>query len=156
MASQNLVSAVITPEKKAELLALIGEIGKKLDFLTSLGRSDIQALVKVGNSYSPFLEKAWRAVNDHPDIMPKLFNLEEFNNDYLLAKNLADIGEQLKTLSEAVQNTLLAASSDTMVGALEVYAAIKANSDRVPGLKAVGSEMMQFFKKTRTKAAQMA
>jgi hypothetical protein len=156
MASQNLVSATISPEAKAEILGKLGEVRQRLDFLKSLDRGEIQALVKVGNGFAPFLEKAYRAVNDHPDIMPRLFDLGEFNNDYLLFKDLTDIGEQLKSLSEAVQNTLLAVGSDAMVGALEIYAAIKSGSDRVPGLKVASGEMMEFFKKAKAKGAQAA
>jgi hypothetical protein len=154
MASQNLVSATISPEAKAEVLGKLADIRKRLDFLKPLDRSEIHALVKVGNGFSPFLEKAHRAVNDHPEIMPRLFDLAEFNNDYSLFRDLADIGEVLKALSEGVQNTLLAAGSDSMIGALEIYAAIKSGSDKVPGLKVAGSEMSEFFKRAKAKGAQ--
>jgi hypothetical protein len=156
MASQNLVSATLAPEAKAEVIAKIAEIRKRLDFLKSLSPEEIQALVKVGNGFSPFLEKAHRVVNDHPDIMPKLFDLTEFNADYQLFKDLVDIGEQLKALSEGVQNTLLAAGSDAMMGALEIYAAIKSGSAKLPGLKVSEAEMMEFFKRGKAKGAQAA
>jgi hypothetical protein len=152
MASQNLVSASLAPEAKADVLAKIAEIGKELDFLKSLNSDEIQALVKVGNGFAPFLEKAHRAVNDHPDIMPRVFDLPEFNKDYQLFKDLSDISGRLQALSEGVQNTLLAAGSDAMVGALEIYASIKSGSAKVPGLKVSEGEMMEFFKKSKPRA----
>jgi hypothetical protein len=39
---------------------------------------------------------------------------------------------------------------------LEIYAAVKSGSDKVPGLKVAGSEMSEFFKKTKAKVAQTA
>jgi hypothetical protein len=62
----------------------------------------------------------------------------------------------LGLVEEIRKDYLLAASSDAMVEALEVYAAVKAGIDRVPGLQAAASEMAQFFKKTKAKTATMA
>jgi hypothetical protein len=80
--------------------ATLFRIKGRLNFLKPLDSAQLQGLVKVGNGYSPFLEKAYRGVNAHPDIMPRLFDLAEFNNDYLLAKDLSEISDQLKSLSE--------------------------------------------------------
>ena len=38
-----------------------------------------------------------------------------------------------------------------MAGALEVYAAVKQNRDKVPGLNVVADEMAEFFKKAKKK-----
>ena len=43
-----------------------------------------------------------------------------------------------------------------MSSALEVYAAVKQNRDKVPGLNVVAEEMSEFFKKAKKKAAQPA
>lgn len=53
-------------------------------------------MVKVGNGFSPFLEKAYRAVNDHPDIMPKLFDLAEFNMMEFFKKSKAKGAQAVK------------------------------------------------------------
>ena len=45
----------------------------------------------------------------------------------------------------------MAVSSDAITGALEVYSAVKQNSDRVPGLKVAATEMSEFFKRTKKK-----
>jgi hypothetical protein len=153
MAMQNLVSAAITSETKADILAKIAEIRTKLDFLTSMSNQDLQGLFKVGNNFAPFLEKARDSANANPDIMSRVFNLEEFNRDYQLLKDLTAIGNQLKQLSDAVQNTLQAVGSDAMAEALEVYAAVKHNADRIPGLKVAATDMGEFFKKQKPKSA---
>jgi hypothetical protein len=154
MASQNLVSAEITAATMAEFLAAIADMRKKLPFLTSLKPDELKSLIKVGNGFAPFLDKAHRSVNDNPDIMPKLFDLAEFNRDYQLTRDLTEICEQLESLCEGVRNTLSAVGSDALVASLEIYAAAKANSDRVSGLKVAAAEMGEFFKKTRAKTSQ--
>ena len=46
----------------------------------------------------------------------------------------------------------MAVSSDAITGALEIYSAVKQNSDRVPGLQVAATEMAEFFKRTRKKS----
>lgn len=84
MPNQNLVSASLSPEAKAAVLADFADIKKRLDFLTSLDEKYIKGLFKAGNGYAPLLDKAYRAVSEHPDIMPRVFSLEEFKRDYEL------------------------------------------------------------------------
>jgi len=43
-----------------------------------------------------------------------------------------------------------------MVAALEVYAAVKQNKDKVPGLAVVADQMAEFFAKTKTKTISAA
>jgi len=45
MATQNLVSATIAPDAKADILAKLADIRGKLTFLMSLKPSDIQSMV---------------------------------------------------------------------------------------------------------------
>jgi len=66
MATQNLVSASITPETKADILAKLADIRAKLDFLMSLKTGDTQSLIKVGNNYAPFLEKVNATLDSYP------------------------------------------------------------------------------------------
>ncbi len=152
MAAQNLVSATLSAEAKSDILAKIAEIKGQLTFLTSMSSEDIHGLFKVGNNFAPFLDKARDAVNVNPDIMPRVFSLDEFNRDYLLLKDLTAIGNQLKQLSDGVQNTLQAVGSDAMAEALEVYAAVRRHADKIPGLKVTANDMSAFFKKQKHKA----
>jgi hypothetical protein len=153
MATQNLVSASIAPETKADILAKLADIRAKLNFLMSLKPSDIQSMVKVGSNYAPFLDQAHAALEAYPDIVAKMFNREEFRKDYQLGKDLTAIVDQMKQLTESLENTLTAVNSDAMVAALQVYTAVKHNADEVPGLGRVAEEMGSFFKKPNRKSA---
>jgi hypothetical protein len=154
MASQNLISAAIAPETKTDIMQKLAEIKSSLNFLLTLQPSEIQGLFKAGNTYAPFIEKAYNVINVHPQILPGVFNIDEFKKDYALAKDLVIISNQVDQLADGISNTLMAASSDAMAGALEVYAAVKQNRDKVPGLNVVYDEMGEFFKKTKKKNEQ--
>ena len=85
-----------------------------------------------------------------------MFNPDEFKKDYLLYKDLVMIADKVNELAASLDNTLTAVSSDAIVSALEVYAAVKQNSAKVPGLNVANTEMAQFFKKTRKKTEAKA
>ena len=156
MATQNLVSASLSVETRADVLDKLTAIKKSLGFLLTLKSDQKQSLFKVGNGYTPFVEKAYNVVNAHPDILPGVFDAQEFKKDYQLSKDLTTIVDQIRQLADSLNDTLMAVSSDAITEALEVYSAVKQNSNRVPGLKVTETEMSEFFKRTRKKEAVTA
>ena len=155
MSSQNLVSAVLAPEAKADIALKLGEVKGILDFLLTLQAQQIHALCKVGNGYAPFIDKAYATAMEHPDILPGVFNLAEFKKDYGLVKDLEPIGIQIDQLAEGIKNTRLAVGSDAMSGALEIYTAVKQHRDKVPGLNVIADDMAVFFRKSKHKEAKV-
>jgi len=151
MAAQNLVSASLSPESKAEIEKDLLDIKRRLDFLTSLGAKEVHSLFKAGNGYAPLLDKAYAVATENPDILPRVFSIEEFKKDYLLYKDLTPILSQLEQLCRAVQNTMIALSSDTLVETMEIYQSVKQSRNKVPGLAAVADDMSVFFTKQRRK-----
>jgi hypothetical protein len=152
MPSQNLISASLAAETKTKILQALAEIKNKLDFRVSLQPDEIKGLYKAGNGYVPFIEKAYNTVIDHPDIMPNVFNAAEFTKDYMLAKDLVPIINQINELADSLKTTYTAANSDALAAALEVYASVKQNRDKVPGLNVIADEMAVFFKRPRKKS----
>lgn len=152
MAEQNLISATVSPEDKADILQKLKDIKEKLNFLISLQPDEIKSLIKMGNSYLPFVDKAHEAVTAHPEIMPGTFDLEEFKRDYSLTKDLIPIMNEVNALAEGLQNTMMAVRSDAMNSSLEIYGAVKSNVDRIPGLNVTAGEMSDFFKKAKRKS----
>ncbi len=151
MTSQNLISASLSEETQTEILAALATVKAKLDFLLTLEPDEVRGLFKAGNGFAPFLEKASQAAADHKEILPQVFNLAEFKKDFQLSKALTPIANQINELADSVQNTLTAVNSDALAGALDVYASVKQNRDKVPGLNVVAEEMAVFFQKTPKK-----
>lgn len=154
--AQNLISAALSAEDAAAIQKSLTDAKAKLSFLLSLQTEDISTLFKVGNAYLPFIEKTYQTVVAHPEILPAVFEKDEFMKDYNLLTSLRPIFNQINELAESVQKTFMAVGSDTMVAALEIYSAVKQNKDKVPGLAVTADEMGLFFKKTKVKAAAPA
>jgi len=153
MSAQNLVSAVLSPEVSAAVTQGLTDIRTKLDFLVVLLPEQKNQFVKVGNTYSGFIKKSYDTIMVHPEVMSNVFNLDEFKKDYQLSQDLIPILHQVQELSESIEETLFAVSSDAMSESLEVYAAVQMNKDKIPGMDAIASEMAGFFKKPKRKAA---
>lgn len=100
MPAQNLVSASLAPETKTEIIQKLTEVKTALSFLLTLQPDEVRGLFKAGNGFAPLIDKAYHAVTDHPDIMPNVFNMEEFKKDYTLSKDLTPIVNQIKELAE--------------------------------------------------------
>ena len=156
MATQNLVSASLTAETRADVMNKLAAIKKSLGFLLTLKSDQKQSLFKVGNGYAPFVEKAHNVVIANPEILPSVFDAAEFKKDYQLSKDLTAIVDQMRQLTDSLNDTLVAVNSDAITEALEVYSAVKQNSNRVAGLKVAEDEMAQFFKRPRKKETATA
>jgi len=149
--SQNLISATLSAGDAVAVQQNLSDAKSRLSFLLSLQTEDIVTLFKAGNAYLPFIDKAFQAMQAHPEIIPPVFNKEEFERDYQLLSALRPIFNQVNELAEGIQKTFQAVGSDSLVAALEVYSAVKLNKDKVPGLAATADEMAVFFKRSKSK-----
>jgi len=150
--AQNLISASLPAADAAEVSLNLANAKSKLNFLLSLQTEDVVTLFKVGNAYLPFLDRVYQVVDEHPEILPAVFDVVEFKKDYQLFKTLIPIQTQINELAEGLQKTSYAVGSDALVAALEVYAAVKQHKDKVPGLNATADELAVFFKKSKAKS----
>jgi hypothetical protein len=123
MAVKNPASRTILPESKADIQAKLTDIRGKLAFLMSLKGADIQALVKAGVDYTPFLEKAQAAVDAYSDHKSGMMKSNGSRKDNKAADELASMVAQINRLAESVQKTHDSVGSDKMVAALEEYEA---------------------------------
>ena len=73
---------------------------------------------------------------------------------YALSKDLTAIVSEIDQLADSLNNTLIAVSSDALSASLDIYAAVKQNRDKVPGLNVVADELSDFFRKAKKKTAQ--
>ena len=150
--AQNLISASLSAAEAAEVEKNLAAVKAGLSFLLSLLTDDTKNLFKIGPNFLPFVEDAFQTVNTHPEILPGVFNKEEFLKDYALLSALTPILNQINELAEGVSKTYTAVGSDALVAGLEVYAAVRQNKDKVPGLSVTADRMAQYFKKTKAKA----
>ena len=99
------------------------------------------------------MDKIHQVVETHPEILSAVFDKEEFLKDYELFNKLRPVYNLMNELAEGLQKTFTAVGSDTLVAALDVYASVKQNKDKVPGLSVMNDELATFFKKAKAQTA---
>lgn len=152
--AQNLISATLPAPEAAMVQQELTSVKSRMPFLSSLQAQEVNTLFKVGNAYLPFVDQIYQIVQTHPEILPSVFNKEEFFRDYELFKTLSPILSQISELTEGIKKTFTSVGSDTIVESLEVYAAVKQNKDKVPGLSVKCDELAVFFKKAKAKTEE--
>jgi hypothetical protein len=148
MAVQNLISAEITADTKTEILKALGDIRGKLDFLLTLQSHEVMGLFRAGKDFIPFIDECHKVATAHPEIVPGIFDKDEYQRDWRLSQDLGAIADALNQLAEGINHTLTAARSDALVASLDIYAAVKLNRDKVAGLNSVADKLAVYFKKT--------
>ncbi len=148
---QNLVNAELTISDAAEINTALESIHSKMPFLISLSAQDRVSILKLGDGMRPVVEISANVITEHPEIMPGTFNCEDFKKDFNLMKALEPLSQKLQLLKQAVDDTILAAGSDSLSQALEVYSEVKNHKDKIPGLNAIYNEMKAYFSRKRNK-----
>jgi len=148
---QNLISAELSAENLATINQSLTAAAALLPFLITLTSEEKQAIAKLGNALRPLVDKAAAAAVQYPQILSGTFNREEFLRDHALLQKLEPVAAVLNPLQSALEDTLMAVGSDTLVAALEVYAAVQSNKAKVPGLDTLADEMKVFFPRSRKK-----
>lgn len=148
---QNLISGSLSAEDQQAIQDALEVINSKMPFLSAMQNVDVSKFFKPGNAYQPLLNLAVQVMEQHPEILPAVFNKEEFKKDSELYTALGPIALRIAALYTGMQKTQIAVGSDTLKGALEVYAAVKQHKNKVPGLSAVYDEMRVFFRKNKIK-----
>jgi len=119
----------------------------------TLDPDQAKSLFRAGNGLMPFVEKTCAVAKAHPEVVPGFLSLEELAKDVALVESLRPILSQVNELAKAIQDTMVAAGSDSLAQCLEVYAAVKRYSDKVPGLSVAQEELGVFFQRPARKAA---
>jgi len=151
MSYQN-ISAQLTETDLQEIQTALATIEAKLPFLVHLSVEERRKLFKMGNKSLAFVSNSLTAAQANRDILPNRFDLDEFSRDYQLATALTDVHFRLQQLTEKVDDTLMAVSSEAMTSGLIVYDYVKTAAKNTPGLKAIADQLSDRFKATRAKA----
>ncbi|MBD2101929.1 hypothetical protein [Leptolyngbya sp. FACHB-261] len=153
MGYQN-ISASVSDTDRQEMKAALRVIEKKLAFLITLSPAERRALLKMGDKSLAFVNNSLAAGQDNPDILPASFDLEEFERDYQLIIALSEVLRGLRQLTEQVDDTLMAVSSEAMRSSLTVYDYVKTAAKTRPGLKALAEQLGERFKAIRGRTAK--
>ncbi len=155
MAYQN-ITATLSEKDTQEIKAALQTIEEKLPFLITLSVEERRKLFKMGDKSLAFVKNSLTAAQSNRDILPASFDLDEFVRDYQLAATLTELLIGLRQLSEQVDDTLMAVSSEAMTSSLTVYDYVKTAAKKTPGLKSLAEQLGERFKAIKTKPAKAA
>jgi hypothetical protein len=149
------ITASISEADIQQIKAALATIEEKLPFLTTLTAEERRKLFKMGDKSLAFVNNSITAAQSNPDILPASFDLDEFVRDYQLAMTLTDILFRLQQLTEKVDDTRMAVSSEAMSSSLTVYNYVKAAAKITPGLKIIALQLGDRFKAIGSKSPKV-
>ncbi|PSN18589.1 hypothetical protein C7271_11720 [filamentous cyanobacterium CCP5] len=140
------ISAEISAESLAKIEAALATIDKEMPFLINLTVTERRQFFKMGDKSMAFVSNSITAAQQNQAILPSNFDLPELNRDFELAKTLTSVLSSLKTITERVDDTLLAVGSEAMRSSLNIYDYVKASAKYQHGLKSVAEQLGERFK----------
>ena len=152
----NTISASLTAAERDEVLAAFTTIKQKLPFLVDLTTEDRRAMIKMGDKSSAFVNKSFEVATQHPDILPRAFNVEEMKKDLELMQMLQPILMAANQVQDLIEDTYMQAGSEALTAALSVYTYAK-NSPAGTALEGVANDLgRRFTRKPRQPIAKAA
>jgi hypothetical protein len=141
MARTNKITAEITPEGKALILANIEEVKTMMPYLINLTTEERTKLKGIGNKNLAYVQKCLEAALANPSELKANFDLLEFQRDVTLFNNLVAIKMACLSLVELVDDSMKATGIDAMGAASEVYAALKLAAKNNANVKTIVDEI---------------
>lgn len=141
---ENRVSAILTDQDVADILALLQQVEKKLGFTVSLTPEERGQIPKMGAKSRAFVEKGVEVASQHPDLLPRYLDPNEMSKDLELHRQLSKVFLAISRLYYNVDDTLLVAGSEAFTAALIVYRSLQHLSGG-PGLTDALNEMKKRF-----------
>jgi hypothetical protein len=123
----NRVSATISEQELAEILAAINSVSTKLPFLINLTQDEAASLPRFGNKSIGFVNDALELVKQNSNFLPRSFNVDEFAKDVNLYSRLNAIIPAVKLFLEKLENTCYEVGAEAYSSGLLIYHYAKIN-----------------------------
>lgn len=123
--SQNLIDIDFTAEKLSAIDAALAALETAFNGLIALTPDQRRSLTKMGDKSEAFCRQAVDVFGQHPDVLPRKFDLDGFRRDMAAIDAMRPRLSRLSRLEEKLRDTDTALGSDLMSNALEGYAVLK-------------------------------
>ena len=152
MTSNNRIVGALTEQDVTELQTAIEAMKSKLDFLITLTRQDRRELPKMGERSIGFEEKCATHMATNPEFLPGFVSLPAITSGRALRSQLQRCFAPLQALCTALEDTLMAVSSEIWLADLAFYHnAHDAARRKLPGAEAIYSDLSSRFPGARRK-----
>ena len=98
------------------------------------------------------MQLALQIAQNNPSILPSGFNVTEFAKDVTLSADLVDIESVSKPLAEGISDTLMAAGTEAMKQANQVYALVKVAAKSDSNMSGLAKQLGERYKKAEKTA----
>ena len=123
---QNLISLELSAEQLKEVHGALAVLEKNLDGLISLSVAERHELAKMGPKSEMFSRKTHELLLSSPEVLPRVFDLEELTADIKALDQLRPLFARLAVLMRKAEDTEMALGSDIYRAALDGYRFAKA------------------------------
>jgi hypothetical protein len=144
--SKSRISASLTAEEKSAIKQKLNEIKSALSFIVSLTSKERGRLVKMGAKSVQFVQLALKVAQEHPEIIPGNFSIDEFAKDVALSSDLMEIELVSTPLANAISDTLMLVGCDAMEQANRVYELVKSSAKSDPALNEAKKQLAERYK----------
>ncbi|MHB8260820.1 MAG: hypothetical protein ACYDCN_04825 [Bacteroidia bacterium] len=146
MATQNLVSATISPADKTNIQTHLTAIKTLLPFLIALTPRERKEGLKLGNKTVAFVEDAITYAIANPLLVPAYVNITEIQKDLALQKDLIEVIQWFNGLHKTIEDTKQEAGAEAYSGILGFYQAVKIAAEKdVPIAKAIYADLSKRY-----------
>ncbi|MBI2721559.1 MAG: hypothetical protein HYX39_05240 [Bacteroidetes bacterium] len=140
------LSAAISANALATIKQKITDINNLLPFLINLTEEERQTLPKMGDKSLSFVNKALQYAEANASLVPPYINIVELKKDLKLTEDLTSILQPLSQLQEALDDTTMAAGSESYTAALAFYGSVKqASKLNIPGTQTIFNDLKTRF-----------
>jgi hypothetical protein len=131
----------------ADVLERFEQVNRLLaPYAVTLTARDRRELAKMGDKTLSFVTKAYELAKQNPQLFPSFLTLADFDVDLADATKLRALVVTSQQLTDALDDTAMAAGSEAYNAARLFYQAAKiASNQHVPGAKEIVTELQQRF-----------
>jgi hypothetical protein len=121
-------------------------------YVTPLTPSERRKMLKMGDKSFPFVEKSHLYALANPSLVPSFLDMQAFDIDFADARGLWSIRNSADQLYSLIDDTTMAAGSESFQAALIFYNSIKMEAEQnVPGAQTIFDELKQRFPNNKRK-----
>jgi len=145
MSTHNKVSGILTDAEQQKIIKNIDEVALALPFLINLTIENRKKMRKMGAKSIEYVNLSLQGAQNFPKALKVGFDVTEFKNDVNLYNSLLPVAIKLQALIESLDDTILAAGSDAMMAADEVYAELKSSAKKDSNVKGLVDQIAKLL-----------
>lgn len=150
------ISAVLTDDVLAQIKTHVDAIRALLPFLQTLTPEDRSKLYKMRDARLAYVSKAVDGAQEHPEIVPGVFKVDEFVKDWDLTTQMVKLRAVVQSLYSDIDDTTMGVGSETVTAANKFYKYVQSAAPTTPGLKPLLDELAKAFERASKAAAAAA